>query len=548
MKQWCIVQFQNGGTEIVPQSWLIENKLLWPPYPPKDTAKIQAAVKKYELPSEEWLSYEPVRHLANRATYEEAEKFEKRKSRPNPIYNTTSDTEEEVKKRKPCPAPRIQYPVSNKMQAPVQSASRVQTFVQPSIQILHNHPSESSHQMCSSSPYLTEYSSAQPAMYPCQEPSSKDHEGHRNDKKKMQRALSSYPLAQSVKVKLLNAGFHSAADLSDLRPLQLSKEAGISQQEAVEVLQAVRCEPGQERAAAGRLTALELLEREHELGCIVTFCSELDTALGGGLPVGKTTEVCGAPGVGKTQLCIQLAVDVQIPVCFGGLGGQCLYIDTEGSFLVQRAVDLAQAAVEHCALLAEDAEQREVLKEFTVETILSNLFLVRCHDYVELLAETYLLADFLAHHPEVKLVVIDSIAFPFRHDFDDLSQRTRLLNGLAQQLIQMATNHNVAVILTNQMTTKIWKGQSKLVPALGESWGHAATQRIILHWEGTQRLASLYKSPSQMEATVRYQITGHGFRDTPPSDQPKASADSSMIQSGSLKKRPRMEDDRSRRM
>ena len=79
-------------------------------------------------------------------------------------------------------------------------------------------------------------------------------------------------------------------------------EACISQEEAVEVLQAVRCEPGQERAAAGRLTALELLGREQELGTIVTFCSALDMALGGGMPVGKTTEVCGAPGVGKTQL------------------------------------------------------------------------------------------------------------------------------------------------------------------------------------------------------------------------------------------------------
>ncbi|XP_010869204.1 DNA repair protein RAD51 homolog 3 [Esox lucius] len=358
----------------------------------------------------------------------------------------------------------------------------------------------------------------------------------------MQRAVSSYPFAPSVKVKLLNAGFHSAADLCDLRPLQLSKEAGISQEEAVEVLQAVRCEPGQERAAASQLTALELLEREQELGSIVTFCSALDTALGGGLPVGKTTEVCGAPGVGKTQLCIQLAVDAQIPVCFGGLGGKSLYIDTEGSFLVQRAVDIAQAAVEHCGLLAEDAEQQESLKEFTVETVLSNLFLVRCHDYVELLAETYLLADFLAHHPEIRLVVIDSIAFPFRHDFDDLSQRTRLLNGLAQQLIQMATNHNVAVILTNQMTTKVWNGHSKLVPALGESWGHAATQRLILHWEGTNRLASLYKSPSQTEATVRYQITAQGFRDVPHSNQPKASVDPTVSQSGSMSKRPRMEE------
>ena len=39
----------------------------------------------------------------------------------------------------------------------------------------------------------------------------------------MQRDVSSYAIAPSVKVKLLNAGFLSAADLCDLRPLQLSK-------------------------------------------------------------------------------------------------------------------------------------------------------------------------------------------------------------------------------------------------------------------------------------------------------------------------------------
>jgi len=51
---------------------------------------------------------------------------------------------------------------------------------------------------------------------------------------------------------------------------------------------------------------------------------------------------------------MQLAVDVQIPVCFGGLGGKALYVDTEGSFLVQRVADMAKAAVQHCTLLAED--------------------------------------------------------------------------------------------------------------------------------------------------------------------------------------------------
>lgn len=72
------------------------------------------------------------------------------------------------------------------------------------------------------------------------------------------------------------------------------------------MLQVVRREEGggDEAAAAGgaSLTALDLLQKEEELRSIVTFSSQLDAALGGGFPVGKTTEICGAPGVGKTQL------------------------------------------------------------------------------------------------------------------------------------------------------------------------------------------------------------------------------------------------------
>ncbi|KAF2984110.1 hypothetical protein EK904_010465 [Melospiza melodia maxima] len=65
----------------------------------------------------------------------------------------------------------------------------------------------------------------------------------------------------------------------------------------------------------------------------------------------------------------------------------------------------------------------------------------------------------------------------------------------------------VRVVLTNQMTTRIGQSQSTLVPALGESWGHAATVRLIFHWDNTQRLATLYKSPSQKESTIAYEIT-----------------------------------------
>ena len=46
---------------------------------------------------------------------------------------------------------------------------------------------------------------------------------------------------------------------------------------------------------------------------------------------------------------------------------------------------------------------------------------------------------------QVKLMVLDSIAFHFRHDFDDLAHRTRLLSGLSQSFIKMACEQQIAV-------------------------------------------------------------------------------------------------------
>ncbi|XP_019492130.1 PREDICTED: DNA repair protein RAD51 homolog 3 isoform X3 [Hipposideros armiger] len=295
----------------------------------------------------------------------------------------------------------------------------------------------------------------------------------------MQRHLVSFPLSPAVRVKLVSAGFQTAEELLEVKPSELSKEVGISKEEALETLQIIRreCLTNKPRHAGTaesgkKCTALKLLEQEHTQSFIITFCSALDNILGGGVPLTKITEICGAPGVGKTQLCMQLAIDVQIPECFGGVEGEAIFIDTEGSFIVDRVVDLATACIQHLQLIAGThvgEEHPKALEDFTLENILSHIYYFRCHDYTELLAQVYLLPDFLSEHSKV--------------------------------------------ILTNQMTTKIDRNQASLVPALGESWGHAATIRLIFHWNQKQRLATLYKSPSQKESTVLFQITPQGFRD-----------------------------------
>ena len=49
-------------------------------------------------------------------------------------------------------------------------------------------------------------------------------------------------------------------------------------------------------------SALELLHQEKQQGSIVTFCARVDEMMGGGVALGKVTEFCGAPGLGKTQI------------------------------------------------------------------------------------------------------------------------------------------------------------------------------------------------------------------------------------------------------
>lgn len=50
-----------------------------------------------------------------------------------------------------------------------------------------------------------------------------------------------------------------------------------------------------------RNSAYEVWKDERDAGFIITLCKNFDDAIGGGIPVGKITELVGGPGVGKTQ-------------------------------------------------------------------------------------------------------------------------------------------------------------------------------------------------------------------------------------------------------
>ena len=116
----------------------------------------------------------------------------------------------------------------------------------------------------------------------------------------------------------------------------------------------------------------------------------------------------------------------------------------------------------------------------------------------------------------MKLVVIDSVAFHFRQDFRDMALRTTILAKMTNRLMDLATRQDLAVVTVNQVTVKpdpSGVGGARLVPALGESYAHACTTRVILSWEDDVRTAYLYKSPRLAQGRARYTVTEGGVRD-----------------------------------
>ncbi|KAF8059446.1 RAD51C [Scenedesmus sp. PABB004] len=330
-------------------------------------------------------------------------------------------------------------------------------------------------------------------------------------------ACVALPVAPYVRAALLSAGLTGVDDLRAAGDAAaLAELTGLSHSDAGEVLAIAL-----EGARPGAVSAAELLARDAPGGGpppgVSTGCAALDALLGGaGVACGTVTELFGVPGVGKTQMGMQLAVNVQLPQAFGGLSGKAIYIDTEGSFMPDRLTDMAAAAVARVqAAAAAAGDAAAAPPGLSVEGVLSSILYFRVHSAHAQLALARVLDVLLSQHSEVRLVVLDSATFHFRQDFPDAAARSRLLLGMAAALAAAAEARRVAVVMTNQVVTRIIDAPGAggggdapgagapgaaaaaaawLAPAGGEVWGQAAPARVALFWQGPQRYALLAKA------------------------------------------------------
>lgn len=308
-------------------------------------------------------------------------------------------------------------------------------------------------------------------------------------------------IGPSTAQKLRELGFHTIESLATATAREL-EPAGIGEKKALEIIRLARSS-----IAISFIRADELLKMRQNILRLTTGSRELDELLGGGLETQTITELYGEYGSGKSQVCHQLCVNVQLPPDRGGLGGGALYIDTENTFRTERIVQMA----EHLGLDPEEVFKNIIFAEAYTS------------DHQTFLVEN---ADKVVKENNIRLIIVDSLTSHFRSEYlgrEMLAERQQKLNKHMHKLIRLARAFNAAAVVTNQVMAKpdVFFGDA-VHPVGGHIVAHTSRTRVFLRKSarGPLRIARLVSSPYLPEGERDFKITEQGIEDVE-EDQPR---------------------------
>ncbi len=294
--------------------------------------------------------------------------------------------------------------------------------------------------------------------------------------------------------KLREAGYTTMESIAVANPADLKEAAGISESVASKIINAAR-----QSLQMGFMTGSEVLEKRKTMKKISTSSKVLNELLGGGIETQAITEFFGEFGSGKTQICHQLAVNVQRGEKEGGLEKGALYIDTENTFRPERIIQMSEAM------------------EMNPEEVLEKIVVARAYnsDHQILLAEK---AEEMVKEKNLGLIIVDSLTSHFRSDYSGrgmLADRQQKLNRHMHSLQRLADVHNLAVVVTNQVMARpdFFFGDPT-APIGGHIVGHSSTFRLYLRKsKGGKRVARLIDSPNLPEGEAIFTVSKEGVRD-----------------------------------
>ncbi len=307
-------------------------------------------------------------------------------------------------------------------------------------------------------------------------------------------------VGQETARKLRDAGFSTIEAVAVASPSELASAAGISEGNAAKIVQAAR----KLADIGGFESGDKVFERRKTVKKITTGSKDLNELLGGGVETQAITEFFGEFGSGKTQICHQLAVNVQLPEEEGGLNGSAVIIDTENTFRPERIIQMAEA---------KGLDGNEVLKNIYVAQAYNSNHQMLLVDNAKELAE-----KLKKEGKPVRLIIVDSLMSHFRAEYvgrGTLADRQQKLNRHLHDLMKFGELYNAAIVVTNQVMARpdiLFGDPTK--PVGGHIVAHTATFRVYLKKsQGDLRIARLIDSPHLPEGEAIFKVTERGIED-----------------------------------
>jgi len=321
------------------------------------------------------------------------------------------------------------------------------------------------------------------------------------EKRKYERLEDLPGVGPATAQKLRELGFHTVESLATAAAREL-EPAGIGEKKALDVISAARSS-----ISLSFIRADELLKMRQSVLRLATGSKAIDELLDGGLETQTITEFYGEYGSGKSQLCHQMCVNVQLPPERGGLNGGALYVDTENTFRTERIVQMAQ----HLGLNPEEVVKNIIFAEAYTS------------DHQMFLLEN---ADEIIKENNIRLIVVDSLTAHFRSEYlgrEMLAERQQKLNKHMHRLIRLARAFNAVAVVTNQVMAKpdVFFGDA-VHPVGGHIVAHTSHTRVFLRKSsrGPTRIGRLVSSPYLPEGERVFKITENGVEDVTQEDQP----------------------------
>ena len=299
----------------------------------------------------------------------------------------------------------------------------------------------------------------------------------------------------AIAEKFREAGYSTLEEIGTQSPGQLSDATGIGQESCAKYIK----EAGKNAKIGSFLTGTELMEKRATVGKLTTSSSTFDELLGGGVETQSITEFYGQYGSGKTQFILQLAVNAQLPVEQGGLGGEVAIIDTENTFRPERIISMAKAL------------------ELDPDEVLSKIHVGRAYNSHQQMLMVEKVKEIAKEKP-IKMLAVDSLTGAFRAEYigrGTLADRQGKINAHMSALARFGDLHNAAVVVTNQVSSNpaaFFGDPTK--PIGGNIVGHTSKFRVYLRrGKAGKRVCRLVDSPHLPENEALVSITEDGIRD-----------------------------------